>query len=509
MAGAKLSPRQKMINMMYLVLTALLALNVSREVMDAFYEVMVSQEASIETVEKQNESIYNAFEAAYAANPVKTKDWREKANEVKVRSEKLYAQIEDFKRGVIEASGGADEESGDPNKPAKMDDLESSPNYFLIQGNGATLKASLADYREFMKTNTGDSPLLTSSIENTFDLSDHKHDGSTISWEQHKFEHFPLISVLTFLTKMQSDVRTTEANVIDYLQKNISARDIKVTGVKPIVIPKSTYVTKGDNYEAQILLAAFDDTQDPTFIINGEEIPAEDIIGGVANISFPTSKTGTQKWNGEIRLITNGETVPYLIEEQTYNVAPPNVVIAATKMNVLYRGVDNPLEISVPGYDPENIKVSNAEIKKDGKGNYTADVSKYRGGEIDVKVSVKDGDSWKSMGSKKYRIKSLPDAAGSIFGKTDGLMSANLIKKAKVEAKFNNFDFELPLKVTSFQIIVPPFAPIDCKGNTLNSNAKAALDKAKPGTPVIIRYIKASTKKGIRPKVAPITIDLN
>ena len=510
MAGAKLSPRQKMINMMYLVLTALLALNVSREVMDAFYEVMVSQEASIETVEKQNESIYNAFEAAYASNPVKTKDWIEKANEVKVRSQALYKQIEDYKRGVIEAAGGPDDESDDPNKPAKMDDLESSPNYFLIQGNGATLKASLAEYREFMKVSAGtENPLLTSSIENTFDLSDHKHDGSTISWEQHKFEHFPLISVLTFLTKMQSDVRTTEANVIDYLQRNINAKDIKVTGVKPIVIPKSTYVTQGDNYEAQVLLAAFDETQDPTFIINGEEVPKEDIIGGVANISFPTSRTGTQKWNGEIRLITNGETVPYIIEEQSYNVAPPNVVIAATKMNVLYRGVDNPLEISVPGYDPENIKVSNAEIKKDGKGNYTADVSKYRGGEIDVKVSVKDGDSWKSMGSKKYRIKSLPDAAGSIFGKTDGLMSANLIKKAKVEAKFNNFDFELPLKVTSFQIIVPPFAPIDCKGNTLNSNAKAALDKAKPGTPVIIRYIKASTKKGIRPKVAPITIDLN
>ena len=84
----------------------------------------------------------------------------------------------------------------------------------------------------------------------------------------------------------------------------------------------------------------------------------------MANISFPTSKTGTQKWNGEIRLITNGETVPYMIEEQTYNVAPPNVVIAATKMNVLYRGVDNPLEISVPGYDPENIKVSNADNQK-------------------------------------------------------------------------------------------------------------------------------------------------
>ncbi len=98
MAGAKLSPRQKMINMMYLVLTALLALNVSREVMDAFYEVMVSQEASIETVEKQNESIYNAFEAAYAANPVKTKDWRKKSKRSQVRSQALYKQIKIIKK---------------------------------------------------------------------------------------------------------------------------------------------------------------------------------------------------------------------------------------------------------------------------------------------------------------------------------------------------------------------------------------------------------------------------
>ena len=124
MAGGKLSPRQKMINMMYLVLTALLALNVSREVMDAFYEVMVSQEASIETVEKQNSSIYAAFEAAAAENPKKAGPWRDKANDVKSRSAALYQQIEDLKRGVIEASGGADEESGDPNKPQKMDDLE-------------------------------------------------------------------------------------------------------------------------------------------------------------------------------------------------------------------------------------------------------------------------------------------------------------------------------------------------------------------------------------------------
>lgn len=507
MAGGKLTPRQKMINMMYLVLTALLALNVSREVMDAFYEVMVSQEASIETVEKQNSSIYTAFEAAAAENPVKAGPWRDKANEVKSRSAALYQQIEDLKRGVIEASGGADEESGDPNKPQKMDDLEASPNYFLIQGNGAKLKAALADYREFMKTEAEGNDLLMNSIDGTFDLSDHKHDGTTISWEQHKFEHFPLISVLTFLTKMQSDVRTSEANVIDYLQKNITASDLKFTGVRTVVMPKSTFVTKGDEYEADVFLAAFDDTQNPTVTINGQELSAEDIVGGVAKVRFPANRVGETTWNGEIKLVQNGEEKIFPVEG-SFNVAPPSVVISPTKMNVLYRGVDNPLEISVPGVDPSNLIVSGTGVKKSGNG-YMADVTRNKGGELKISVSVREGDKTKNMGSKVFRVKNLPDASGSIFGKTEGLMSANLIKKAKVEAKFNNFDFELPLKVTSFQIIVPPFAPIDCKGNTLNSNARAALDKAKPGTPVIIRNIRAKTGKGIKPKVAPITIDLN
>jgi gliding motility-associated protein GldM len=507
MAGGKLTPRQKMINMMYLVLTALLALNVSREVMDAFYEVMISQEASIETVEKQNSSIYTAFEAAAAENPVKAGPWRDKANDVKSRSAALYQQIEDLKRGVIEASGGADEESGDPNKPQKMDDLEAAPNYFLIQGNGAKLKAALADYREFMKTEAEGNDLLFNSIEGTFDLSDHKHDGTTISWEQHKFEHFPLISVLTFLTKMQSDVRTSEANVIDYLQKNITASDLKFTGVRTVVMPKSTFVTKGGEYEADVFLAAFDETQNPTVIINGEELEEEDIIGGVAKVRFPANRVGETTWNGEIKLVQNGEEKVFPVEG-SFNVAPPSVVISPTKMNVLYRGVDNPLEISVPGVDPSNLIVSGTGVKKSGNG-YIADVTRNRGGELKISVSVRDGDKTSNMGSKVFRVKNLPDAAGSIFGKTDGLMSANLIKKAKVEAKFNNFDFELPLRVTAFQIIVPPFAPIDCKGNTLSSNARAALDKAKPGTPVIIRNIRATTAKGIKPKVAPITIDLN
>ena len=505
MAGGNLSPRQKMINMMYLVLTALLALNVSREVMDAFYEVMIGQESSIETVEKQNASIYAAFEAAAAENPVKAGPWKDKANEVKAKSSALYNELERIKAELVERSGGVDEES---QKPNKMDDREAAANYMLIEQHGVELKNAMAAYRDFLKENAEGNAGLIAALDNTFDLSDKVHDGAKESWEKSKFEHYPLISVLTFLTGMQSDVRTSEANVIDHLQRNIGKSDLKFTGVRTVVMPKSTFVSQGGEYEADVFLAAFDDTQDPTVIINGQELAAEDIVGGVAKVRFPANRVGETTWNGEIRLTQNGEEKVFPVEG-AFNVAPPNVVIAASKMNVLYRGVDNPVEVSVPGVDPANIIVSNPEFKKDGKGNYIADVTKFRGNEIKVAVSVREGDKVTPMGSKVYRIKSLPDASGAIFGKSEGLMSANLMKKGTVEAKFNNFDFELDLKVTGFQIIVPPFAPIECTGSTLNSNAKAALDKAKPGTTVIVRNIKATTAKGMKPKVSAITIDLN
>ncbi len=128
-------------------------------------------------------------------------------------------------------------------------------------------------------------------------------------------------------------------------------------------MPKSKFVTQGDEYEAEIFLAAFDDTKDPEFLINGEALDPENVSGGVATIKFPATRTGTIEWNGKILLEANGETKEYEISE-SYNVAPPSVVISPTKMNVLYRGVDNPLEISVPGVDPANIVVNGRRCQK-------------------------------------------------------------------------------------------------------------------------------------------------
>ena len=506
MAGGNLSPRQKMINMMYLVLTALLALNVSREVMDAFYEVMIGQEASIETIEDQNASLYAAFKRAADENEVKAGPWRDKALAVKAKSDNLYNSIETMKAELIERGGGEDEEV--PGKPKKMDDREAAANYFLVEQHGSELKAAMADFRDYLVTEADENQSLVSALKNSFDLSDRMEDGAAESWEQSKFEQYPLISVMTFLTSMQSDIRTAEANVIGFLHENIDASDIKVTGVRAVVMPKSKFVTQGDEYEAEIFLAAFDDTKDPEFLINGEVLDPESVSGGVARIKFPATRTGTIEWNGKILLEANGETKEYEISE-SYNVAPPSVVISPTKMNVLYRGVDNPLEISVPGVDPANIVVNGRGVKKSGQ-NYTADVTRNSGGTMQISVGVRDAEGKvKSMGKKTFRVKNLPDANGTILGFSEGVRSGSFIKNNTINAEFKDFDFELDLKVLSFEIVIPPYAPIPCRGNRLTSDAKSALDKAKPGVSVVIRNIKATTAKGLKPSVNSMIFDLN
>ena len=506
MAGGNLSPRQKMINMMYLVLTALLALNVSREVMDAFYEVMKGQVTSIETVERQNASIYQAFNAAALENPVKAGPWRDEALKVKSQSDQLYQQIATIKQDLLDLTGGVDEEG----KPLKMDKKEPVAKYLINDGKGGELKSAMEAYRNFLVNVSGDNATLVRALNETFNTEDHiNKSGTPEPWEKAKFEHYPLISVLTFLTGMQSDVRTAEANVIDFLQSNIGKTDFKFTDVIPMVVPKSTFVPQGDVYEADVFLAAYDATQDPRITINGRELSQEEIIDGRGKVKLPANTTGENTWTGEIILHQNGEDKIIPING-SYNVAPPSVVISATKMNVLYRGVDNPMEISIPGVDPSNIVVSNAEMKRQSDGSFIADVTRFSGQEMEIKVSVKDGDEVKLMGSKKYRIKMVPEAFGSIFGKRDEMASAGLLKQGTVDAKFKNFEFDLPVEVTSFTLVVPGEAPINCVGNRLNNAARAAVDGVKPGSTVIFRNIEAKTKeKGLPIDVASFTIDIN
>lgn len=517
MAGGKQTPRQKMINMMYLVLTALLALNISKDILDALTKLNVSLDQTVQTIDKKNADIYNAFAAAASENPEKAGEWNTKAQEVKKQSDDLYNYIAQLKKELIEVSGGY---ADDGETPKSLDAREKPINYLLNQKHATELKNKLDAYRDNVTKYVADKPQLKEGIETSFDTRDQEvgEDKVKTSWESANFEHFPLAAILPFLTDYQAKVRNTESDVISELQRNIGKSDLKFTDVVPVVIAKSNYVTQGGEYEAEVFLAAYDATQDPQITVKGQALSAEDIKNGRGKVTFKANAVGEQKWGGVIKIKQLGQDQPieYTIPEQTYTVAPPSVVISPTKMNVLYRGVDNPLDIGVPGVDPSKITVTGPGVKKLGNGSYMADVTNVSGREMKISVSVQEVDEngktiSRNMGSKDFRVKGLPPAVGSVFGKSEGIMSKSLISRAEVEAKYQDFPFDLDLTVTAFEVAVPGFPPEQVRGNKLPEGVKTRIAKLKPGSTISIRNIKAVVQgKGTRvPQIGNISIDVN
>ena len=508
MAGGKQTPRQKMINMMYLVLTALLALNISKDILDALTKLNTSLEGTVQTVENKNSDIYSAFTAAAAENPAKAKEWKDKAFAVKAESDDLYNFIGKLKTDLIEVSGGIDEETGNPKS---LDQREKPANYLLNQKNATVLKENIEKYRAELLKHAAGNAQLEATIKQTFDTGKQKvgKDGVEVNWENANFEHFPLAAILPFLTDIQAKVRNTESDVISLLQRNIGATDLKFTGIRPIVMPKSTYVTQGDEYEAQVFVAAYDDTQEPTITINGNPLPAEQINGGIGTVKFKAGSVGTQKWAGVIKIEQMGKDAIEIPVEGEYTVAPPTAVISPTKMNVLYRGVDNPLEIGVPGVDPSKIIVGGPGVSG-SNGQYMANVTNVDGKEINISVSVKEEDgSTRSVGSKQFRIKGVPPAQGTIYKKTGGILSANAVSNATLEASLPDFPFDLTLEVVSFEIAIPGFPPEQIRGNRLTSDAKTRIAKLRPGSPVTFREIRARGPKGLTVNASSISVDVN
>jgi gliding motility-associated protein GldM len=514
MAGGKQSPRQKMINMMYLVLTALLALNISKDILKALTKLDNSLDQTVSVVESKNAQVYAAFDNAMRDNPAKTKPWRDKAYEVKEKSDALVEEIVKIKKELIDMTGGTIEEEGEV-VPVGLDNKEKPANFLLVQGKGKELRAQIDDYRNTVIGMTEDEGLKT-AIEARFNTDKAVIEkGSTpVEWENANFEHYPLAAILPFLTNIEANVRNTESDVIGELRVNVTGEDIKVTGVRAVVEAPS-YITQGSKYEAKVYLAAFDDTQEPVIELkDGTVIPQEQISGGIGNITFPTTSVGEKKWGGVIKLKQIGKDDKVVPFEASYTVAPPTVVISPTKMNVLYRGVQNPLEIGVPGVDPAKIRVSGPGISG-SNGNYVANVTNVSGTDVNISVSVEDVDAdgkkvVRNMGSKPFRIKGLPPAQGMMYKRTEGKFAKNLVNAATIEAAYQDFPFDLPLTVTSFEVAIPGFPPEAINGNKMTSTVGQRLATLKPNSTIVIRDIKARGPGGLVVRnISPIAIEVN
>jgi gliding motility-associated protein GldM len=535
MAGGKLSPRQKMINMMYLVLTALLALNVSKEIINAFVTIDEGITASNQNVIKKNQQTIDAFATAMQADAVKAKPYQEKALAVTKASNDLYKFIADTKDEILKK---ADKIEGAKKMPASSREIEKNDDYdtpTLVMcgdkndGKGhkaSELKKRLEDFKVTLLKQVDD-PKEKANFQSRFDELINVKDPDPKSklatsenkktWEMATFYHTPVVAAMALLSKIQSDVKTAESQVNNYLLAKINAKDIKFTDVEPKVVAPTSYVLTGQDYKADVFLAAFNKSSDAEIFVGGRKLDVENGMGKY--LDRPGSE-GVKKWGGVIKVKdpedpTKVKEYPF---EAEYIAAKPAAVISPTKMNVFYIGPENPVSISVPGVP--NIKVQpsisggGGTLTKDPKGSgadYIVKVTTQ--GEATINITADFDGKKVNMGAQKFRVKRVPNPIAKIGGKNDGNFPKNaLLAQSAVIAELENFDFEIYYKVTKFKMSLYRKGkdPVDIEGtgNLINANMKAALGGARAGDKVYFEYIKAVGPDGTQRPVPSVNFTL-
>lgn len=477
MSGAKNcpeTPRQKMIGMMYLVLTAMLALNVSSDILNGFTLVDNSLHTSIESAEKRNSALYLSFEDLYKKNPTKVGEWLTKANTIKKESNDLYSYLENFKVQVVKI---ADKEKADPKarKIEGRDNLDAAGIYAINGGHGKELKSKIEEYRNrLFKAYEGnpEKQQLYSKIFSTERISYEK------TWESAMFELMPVSAVVTMLTKYQNDVRAAEAELVQYLKGMTDASDFRVNKIEAMVIPESKFVFTGDRYKARIVLSAVDSTITPEYYVGGSRISK-----GLYEAS--ATSVGLKNFAGEIRMQGNdGNTRSYKFKSE-YMVSQPSATISNSDLNVVYRGIVNNFSVSVPGIAPENIIVNVAGGKAVQRGPGRYELTTMNEGELTVSVSAKIDKAVKAMGSGKFRIKRLPkptaylvDNAGN--QKQNGIMSPDEIKACVLQASYGKDELvKANFQIVSFTMLADGYPVKNMEGGKLDIGFISRLTKGK------------------------------
>jgi gliding motility-associated protein GldM len=526
------SPRQKMINMMYIVLTAMLALNVAAEVLEAYRVVDSSLIQTLTAVDNKNSLTYASFEQAYAENPAKVQEWKTKADLVRSRTDSVVNYISTLKERLVRASGTKTFTSGDQLKGneftyvtlsndtliiKKEDDLN-SPSEIMIAQKGATqLKDELSAYKDFLISMlTEDDKHLIESIEQELETADSRftvRGGDRRSWEVLYFENKPLAAILTLLSKFQIDVKNSEANLINYLYAQIDAGSFMFNKLDAQVIANSAIILQGEEYIAEVFLAAIDTTVDPIITVNNRALP---IIDGKGIYRLRANETGTFRWSGVLNYRTPDGLVRNYPFTREYQVTAPSVTISPTKMNVFYRGIPNPIDVSVPGIAKENldIRITNGRIGQVGNVTmvYPNELDE-QGRRTTVSVYARVGGAERLMGSTNFRVKRVPDPIAQIGNQSGGnIRKEDLEVEDGILAVLPDFDFDLRFTVTQFDINITAAGgfvnTFRAANNRFTPDQKAQFRNLAIGSIIYIDNIKARGDDGTDRDLDPISFKI-
>lgn len=570
MAGGKETPRQKMIGMMYLVLTALLAMNVSKEVLDSFVLVDQGLRKTESTLDSKNNDTMGAFAAKSAANPEKTKPFKDAADEVVKKSTELLNYIEELKARTMSVSHNANalkfgegfeeymidgvtlsldaKDEDDKALITKKD--ENQENTAMLVGGAPEspketewsaweLKNKLIAYKDFLKSIkfkevTGkdwEVPQgLINSLDKIFTYEDGEEQDKVVKWETKNFFHNPLAAVIPVMTKLQVDVQNAQADMLSALLGGIEGKSYKFTNLVPLVVPQTSYILQGDTFRADVLLAAYDGTNPPRFYVEDKKWDGKDSsaltdvtdemklkIGGngLGELKIAANQVGLGEHQFKGKIVYSGPSgdEDYSFYVPKFTVASPALVISPSKMNVFYRGLPNPVEISVPGVPQDKLRPSISgghSLTKDG-GEWVVKPGKDNEAIISVSAEMPDG-SVVNMGKKEFRVKRIPDPVPVFAGKRPSdstVPKGDMSVAAGVRAEMENFDFDVNVKVESFNMIFIRDGQViekTANSNRVTEEMSANMKKVGKGQKIYIEKIKVKLPDGSVRQVANISL---
>ena len=525
MAGAKETPRQKLISLMYLVFITMLALNVSKEVLDGFGQMFEKITDANERVDESNNLLLENIIVNAQEKGGKWIGHQRTAEQIKTESDAFYSTIEELKNTITEKQR---EKDPDLKEFAQMDKGEALDVIWFKEGSDNKKNEFIEMVQEYkahvIQVFGSQYPESIEMVEARFFTGDENNniknrDDIDEPWLDSNFKGFPLISSLAKLTMMQNDIRQTEHDVLTTLMGKELKMSSKVnsTNYTSLLITEKGAYYQGETFDGSVILGRKGGAQNPNSVdikIDGRKLSDKDyeLIPGGIKLNISAGSPGDHLIEGDLVFLEEGEESRISVSQSFAVISKPNsAVISADKMNVVYRGVDNPITISIPGIADNKVNASAPGLKRVRGSKFSLSPKSGREVKINVTGTLPDGKRVSSISS--FRIKDIPKPSGFFRGKTgDFTLPKSSLERGSVEARLEDFDFDLPLKTTEFRFRAPGQPSMVIKGDKLDTRAKNALSRIKNGQTVIISDIKVVIPSNPSYKLKPtrpISITIN
>lgn len=534
------TPRQKMIGMMYLFYTALLALNVSSEILTSFVKINESIQKTTSNYSEKTKSLYAKIDNSALEQPGKYTKLAQQAHEVERQSNEFFQNIEDLKLLILRESQGP--EATLDGEIKKMDDLHAATIVMVGEGGpmmGKQLRGWLDSYRELLLGIIEDTSLTVyKNVAKNLEAKDQfDNKEAPWSWEETLCRGMPMIGTMAMLSKLQADIRNSEADVLEFMIAELEGLDIRITALEALVSSPRSFVIRGGKYSSNVFLGARDTSMRPTIyltynapfydstVVNGEV--QYKLRQGANYDTLPIDESGKGlhvrdcggvgdfNYGGLVHYKSNKGDM-WLPYKAVYQVGDAGFTVSASACNVFYRGLDNPVEVAVSGYPQEAVSVSisgGASISRSGAGYIVKVPASVSAREVSITVSVRTEEGGRTLGSKTFSVLNVPPPTIVIAGAykdgasvPKGAITRTPTLTANLESDF--FPFKgVSYSVISYEFLYSVRGVTQTIAGTGSNIPQTILNNLNPGSAASFTNIRVSSPSGER-KTNGITVKI-